>query len=200
MSSWGCTGDPLRFTHRPSPQPTTPKVRQRNPKESAEITGRSGIFPPSIKLARANLPRLVAPRSGWNSAQPHPNPIWGLSGSSVNLYVGGNMRLLASMGMALLLLASCGDSNGLGAARTAGELCDEVCGWPDMCFAELGAEIQGDQCVDACVQQVDVVGVDCLRAIANVVSCLGTCDFESLSNDQILACQDEAEAISAACE
>jgi len=160
MSSWGCTGDPLRFTHRPSPQPTTPKVRQRNPKESAEITGRSGIFPPSIKLARANLPRLVAPRSGWNSAQPHPNPIWGLSGSSV----------------------------------------DEVCGWPDMCFAELGAEIQGDQCVDACVQQVDVVGVDCLRAIANVVSCLGTCDFESLSNDQILACQDEAEAISAACE
>jgi len=137
-----------------------------------------------------------------SKSQPPPvgRPQIRLEFSSVNLYVGGNMRLLASMGMALLLLASCGDSNGLGAARTAGELCDEVCGWPDMCFAELGAEIQGDQCVDACVQQVDVVGVDCLRAIANVVSCLGTCDFESLSNDQILACQDEAEAISAACE
>ena len=111
-----------------------------------------------------------------------------------------NLALLFLTGMVLLLLASCGESDAPGGARTAGALCDEVCGWPDMCFAELGAPIQGDQCVEACVEQVDIVGVDCLAAIADTIACLGTCDVESITQEQALACQDEAERISASCE
>jgi hypothetical protein len=104
------------------------------------------------------------------------------------------------MGMTLLLLAGCGEGDVSGGARTAGALCDEVCGWPDMCFEQFGAPIQGDECVQACVQQVDVVGVACLAAIADTVSCLGTCDLESLTQEQLLDCQDKAEAIAASCD
>jgi hypothetical protein len=47
---------------------------------------------------------------------------------------------------------------------------------------------------------VEVVGIACVSAIASTVECLGTCDVESLTVDQQLACRDEAEAISSACE
>lgn len=102
--------------------------------------------------------------------------------------------------MTLLLLAGCGDSNGEGSARNAGELCDQVCGWPDTCFSELGVEIQDGECMQSCEASVDVVGLPCLQSINDTVACLGTCDFDALTDQQILNCQDEAEAISAACE
>jgi hypothetical protein len=47
---------------------------------------------------------------------------------------------------------------------------------------------------------VEVAGIACVSAIASTVECLGTCDLESLTLEQQLACQGEAEAISAACE
>jgi len=110
------------------------------------------------------------------------------------------MRFLASASMALLLLGGCGDS-GTGSSRaTAGELCDEVCGWPDACFVELGVPLQDTECVQSCEASVEVVGLPCLQAINNTVGCLGTCEFDALTDQQILACQGEAEAISAACD
>ena len=102
--------------------------------------------------------------------------------------------------MVLLLLAGCGDSSKAGTARTGGELCDEVCGWPDACFVELGVPLQDAECVQSCEASVEVVGLPCLQAINNTVSCLGTCDFEALTDEQIRSCEDEAEAISAACD
>jgi hypothetical protein len=110
------------------------------------------------------------------------------------------MKLLALMGMTLLLLASCGESDVPGAGRTAGSLCDEVCGWPDQCFAELGAPLGGADCIAACEESVEVVGVACLGAIADTIACLGTCDVESITQEQALACQGEAERISASCD
>ena len=110
------------------------------------------------------------------------------------------MKTLTWMGMVLLLVAGCGDSGTNGTARTAGSLCDEVCGWPDQCFAELGAPLNDGDCMAECEASVEVVGVACLGAIANTVSCLGTCDFESISQAQAEACVDEAQAISAACD
>lgn len=109
------------------------------------------------------------------------------------------MKSLAWMGMALLLLVGCGDSNDNGGARTANGLCDEVCGWPDSCFAELGVPMQGD-CMESCTASVDVVGIACLGAIADTISCLGTCDLNDLTEEQVLACQDEALRISDTCE
>ena len=104
------------------------------------------------------------------------------------------------VGMALVLLAGCGDSGRGGAARTAGELCDEICGWPDACFQELGVPVQDEECMQSCEASVEVVGLPCLQAINNTVACLGTCDFESLTEQQILACQDEGQAVSGACD
>ncbi len=109
------------------------------------------------------------------------------------------MKSLAWMGMALLLLAGCGGSDDNGAARTANGLCDEVCGWPDSCFAELGVPMQGD-CIESCMASVDVVGIDCLGAIADTISCLGTCNVNDLTNEELLACQDQALRISNTCE
>jgi len=109
------------------------------------------------------------------------------------------MKSLAFVGM-VLLLCGCGDSGKGGSARTAGELCDEVCGWPDACFAELGVSLEDGECVQSCEASVEVVGLPCLQAINDTASCLGTCDFDSLTDQQILACQGEAEAISAACD
>jgi hypothetical protein len=54
--------------------------------------------------------------------------------------------------------------------------------------------------VASCEASVEVVGLPCLQAINNTVSCLGTCEFDALTEQQILACQDEAEAISTACD
>jgi len=102
--------------------------------------------------------------------------------------------------MGVLLFGGCGDSGEGRTARTAGELCDEVCGWPDACFAELGVPVEDAECAQSCEASVEVVGLPCLQAINNTVACLGTCDFNALTEQQILACQDEAEAISAACD
>ena len=110
------------------------------------------------------------------------------------------MKSLAWMGMALFLLVACGDSGTNGTARTAGSLCDEVCGWPDECFVALGVPLQGAECMQNCEASVDAVGVDCLGAIVDTVDCIGTCDVESITEQQALACQGEAEAIVAACE
>jgi hypothetical protein len=110
------------------------------------------------------------------------------------------MKSLAFVGMILLLLGGCGDSGNGGSAGTAGGLCDQVCGWPDVCFAELGVPLEDAECIQSCEASVEVVGLACLQAINNTVACLGTCDFNALTDQQVLACQDEAQAISAACE
>ena len=71
---------------------------------------------------------------------------------------------------------------------------------PDECFAELGFPVQGSECMQVCKAQVDVVGVDCVNAISTTIACLKTCDFESLTNEDVLACQDEALGIESACD
>jgi hypothetical protein len=101
--------------------------------------------------------------------------------------------------MGLLLLGSCGDSDS-GSPRTAAEVCDEICGWPDECFVQLGVPVQDAECVQSCEAQVDLVGLDCLRSISDTVACLGTCDFESLTEEQVLDCQDVALRIQSDCE
>jgi hypothetical protein len=87
-----------------------------------------------------------------------------------------------------------------GSAGTAGELCDEVCGWPDACFAELNVSVEDGQCIQTCVASVKEVGMPCLQAINDTVSCLGTCEFDALTDQQLLDCQGQAEAISANCD
>jgi hypothetical protein len=109
------------------------------------------------------------------------------------------MKLLALMGM-VLLLASCGDSGDNGTARTGGSLCDEMCGWPDECFVALGVPLQGSECMQSCEASVEVVGVDCLGAIVDTIACIGTCDVESITEEQALACQSEAERVVSSCE
>jgi hypothetical protein len=117
-------------------------------------------------------------------------------------------KLLFIVGVAVALTA-CGESSGhdsgtggAGTAnpRLAAEVCDELCGWPDECFTQLGVPLQGADCVQTCEAQVEVVGVACVRAISTTIACLGTCDVESLTLEEQLACQDEAEAISSACD
>ena len=63
--------------------------------------------------------------------------------------MGVRMRAWASFGLALLLLSGCGDSNAAG-ARTAGQVCDEICGWPDACFVQLGVPVQAAECIQSC--------------------------------------------------
>ena len=108
------------------------------------------------------------------------------------------MKVLGVLGLALLL-SSCGDSNSGSGPRTAAQACDEICGWPDECFASLGVPVQAD-CVQSCEASVEVVGRDCMSAILTTIDCLGTCDVQSITNEQALACQEQAQAISAACE
>ena len=109
------------------------------------------------------------------------------------------MRAWGMLGLALLLISGCGDSN-TEVARSAGQVCDEICGWPDACFVQLGVPVQGAECVQSCAMQADLVGLDCLRAISDTVNCLGTCDLESLTDQQLLNCQSVALAIDSACE
>ncbi len=113
--------------------------------------------------------------------------------------MGVAMKAWRMFGLALLMLSGCGDSK-TGDARTAGQVCDEICGWPDACFVQLGVPVQGAECVQSCEAQADFVGLDCLRAISDTVNCLGTCDLESLTDQQILNCQSVALTIDSACE
>jgi hypothetical protein len=110
------------------------------------------------------------------------------------------MRILGGLGLALLLASGCGDLGSRAEARIASQVCDELCGWPDECFAQLGAPLEGADCVQTCEAQAELVGIACISAISSTIECLGTCDVESLTVEQQLACADEAEAISAACE
>ena len=110
------------------------------------------------------------------------------------------MRILGGLGLALLLASGCGDLGSRAEARSASQVCDELCGWPDECFTQLGVSLEGADCVQTCEAQVEVVGVACVSAISSTISCLGTCDVESLTLEQQIACADEAEAISAACQ
>jgi len=110
------------------------------------------------------------------------------------------MRILGGLGLALLLASGCGDLGSRAEARIASQVCDELCGWPDECFVQLGAPLDGADCVQTCEAQAELVGIECVRAISSTISCLGTCDVESLTLEQQIACADEAEAISAACE
>ncbi|KPK17282.1 MAG: hypothetical protein AMJ62_02240 [Myxococcales bacterium SG8_38] len=80
------------------------------------------------------------------------------------------------------------------------QVCDEMCGWPDECFTQLGAPVQDAECVQSCQTQAELVGVDCLSAISDTIACLETCDLQSLTEQQVLACQDEAMVIERACE
>ena len=109
------------------------------------------------------------------------------------------MRILGGLGFALLLASGCGDLDSRARALTESQVCDEICGWPDECFTALGVPVQGD-CVQTCEAQAGLVGIACISAINSTIECLGTCDVESLTVEQQLACQDEAEAISAACD
>jgi hypothetical protein len=84
--------------------------------------------------------------------------------------------------------------------RQSVQVCDEMCGWPDECFVQLGVPLQGSDCVQTCEAQVEIVGIACVSAISSSIACLGTCDVESLSQDELIACQDEALAIESACE
>jgi len=110
------------------------------------------------------------------------------------------MKLLGGIGLALLLLGSCGDSGSASQARTAAQVCDEMCGWPDECFTQLGVPVQGADCVQACEAQVEVVGIACVNAISKTIDCLGTCDVQSLTDEQLIACQSAALAITDHCE
>ena len=110
------------------------------------------------------------------------------------------MRILGGLGLALLLASGCGDLGSRAEARLEARVCDELCGWPDECFAQLGYPLEGADCVQTCEAQAGFVGIACISAINSTISCLGTCDVESLTVEQQLACQDEAEAISSACD
>jgi hypothetical protein len=102
--------------------------------------------------------------------------------------------------LALLFLAGCGDSGSGSPARSLSEVCDEMCAWPDECFVQLGAMPPGDDCAASCQAQAELVGVECMASISDTIDCLGTCDLESITEQQALACQDEAMSISNACE
>lgn len=110
------------------------------------------------------------------------------------------MKILGGLGLSLLLLSGCGDLGSRAEARLASQVCDELCGWPDACFTQLGVPLNGADCIETCEAQVDVVGIGCVSAISATIACLGTCDLESLTEAELLACQDEALAIESACE
>ncbi|MGB5367449.1 MAG: hypothetical protein WBM75_18630 [Polyangiales bacterium] len=110
------------------------------------------------------------------------------------------MRILGGLGLALLLASGCGDSGSKARARVGSQVCDELCGWPDECFTQIGVPLQAADCVQTCEAQIEVVGIDCVSAVSTTIACLGTCDPESLTEAELLDCQDEALAIESACE
>lgn len=110
------------------------------------------------------------------------------------------MRTLCLVTATLFLLAGCGGADEAAQVRSAAQVCDEICGWPDECFIELGVPVQGADCVSDCQTQAGLVGLACLTAISDTVACLGTCEFQSLSEQELLACQSVAFEIQTACE
>ena len=114
------------------------------------------------------------------------------------------MKTLGGLGLALLLLGGCGDLGSRAEARLTGQVCDQLCGWPDECFTQLGFPLEGADCVQTCEAQGAIHGFCCVSAISSMISCLGTCDVESLTEEQAAAlameCQDEAAGIESACE
>ncbi len=96
--------------------------------------------------------------------------------------------------VAAVLACGCGD------ARSASQACGELCTVPDECFVQLGIPVPDGDCMQACEAQIELVGVDCVYAISDTIACLPTCDVEALTNEQLLACQDEALGISQACD
>lgn len=110
------------------------------------------------------------------------------------------MKTLGFIAVALLLLGGCGDADEAAQARSAAQVCNEICGWPDECFIQLGVPIQGADCVPSCESQAELVGLACLTAISDTVTCLGTCEVESITEQQALACQSIALRIESACE
>ena len=54
--------------------------------------------------------------------------------------------------------------------------------------------------MQACEAQIELVGVDCIAAISDTIACLPTCDVDSLTNEQLLACQDEALRVGQTCD
>ena len=114
------------------------------------------------------------------------------------------MRILGGLGLALLLASGCGDLGSRAEARLEARVCDELCGWPDECFAQLGYPLEGSDCVQTCEAQGGLVGFGCISAINSMISCIGTCDVESLTEAEAAAaaerCQGQVDAISAACD
>ncbi|MEM7435653.1 MAG: hypothetical protein AAF436_10915 [Myxococcota bacterium] len=99
----------------------------------------------------------------------------------------------------MLLIGACGDS-GSGTPRSASGVCAELCSFPSECYVELGVPVPDDNCAEVCEAQIDVVGLACLRSILVTFECVGTCNIEEASEARLQACQDEALAISSACE
>lgn len=99
-----------------------------------------------------------------------------------------------------LLLVGLGLVCGCGDARSAAGACGELCSMPDECFAQLGVPVPGGDCMQACEAQIELVGVDCIAAISDTIACLPTCDVDSLTNEQLLACQDEALRVGQTCD
>ena len=109
------------------------------------------------------------------------------------------MRALAWIGLVLSLLVGCGDSDGPGGAFSD-DVCAEVCSWPDECFALAGVSFEDVDCIVACEQSIDAVGELCLQTINDAVQCLGTCIEAEITDDDIVRCQEAAQAIGPACD
>ena len=67
---------------------------------------------------------------------------------------------------------------------------------PDLLRDYLG----GRGCVAECVAASKSIGVGRINAIADTITCLPSCELESLTDEQLLACQDEAALIDAQCD
>ena len=109
------------------------------------------------------------------------------------------MKSLAWVGMLVVVLAGCGDSDGAGPGFSGGTLCDDVCSWPSSCFDEFAPSLSDAECVDSCNQSIDFFGDACLQAINATVYCLGTCSEDEITIEDIERCQGTALQIDSAC-
>ncbi len=87
-----------------------------------------------------------------------------------------------------------------GCLAKASQACDDLCSVPDECFAALGVPEPGNRgCRAECLAGAKSVGVSCINAIVDTIHCLPSCDPASLTDEDRLACQDEAQLISTQC-